>query len=115
MGANVRARARGVVESIEADREGAQEIRVRVGEESRAAIVYPALTGRVSVGDAVVLNTWAVEMGLGTGGVDFVTEVGRETEETDAPGHIMKLRYTPLQHPVLAVEAPECEHHAAVS
>lgn len=114
MGETVRARAQGIVESIEAEREGVQEIRVRVGEERRAAIVYPALTGRVTVGQSVVLNTWAVEMGLGTGGVDFVVETGAGDVEADAPGHIMKLRYTPLQRPVLAAEAPESPHHAAL-
>jgi len=103
-----------VVESIEADRSDAQEIRVRVGEERRAAVNYPALTGRVQVGDIVALNTWAVEMNLGTGGFDFVTEIEADAREAVPPGHILKLRYTPLQHPVLTAEAPESQHHAAL-
>lgn len=56
------------------------------------------LTGPVDVGDQVVVNTTAVDRGLGTGGWHVVhwnlsappfREVGR--------GHLMKLRYTSLQ------------------
>lgn len=87
---------------------------MRVGSERRAAMNYPALTGRVAVGDAVTLNSWAVEMGLGTGGLDFVTEASAGRPDSEPPGHIMKLRYTPLQHPVLVAEAPESAHHDAL-
>lgn len=111
----MRARARGVVIDISADREDIQEILVRVGEETRPAINYPRLTGRVQVGQSVALNTWAVELGLGTGGADFVVETGREEVREEPPGHIMKLRYTPMQLPVLAAEAPESPHHEALS
>src|SRR5437762_2974997 len=38
----------------------------------RNALNLTALTGRVAVGDRVLLNTVAVEMKLGTGGLDFV-------------------------------------------
>ncbi len=128
----MRCRMTGLVESVTAERAGAQEISVRVGETLRRAVNYPALTGRVAVGDRVTLNTWAAEMGLGSGGADFVTQTDRvctadgsgfETEgalgslradEAEPPGHILKLRYTPLQHPVLAAEAPESPHHASL-
>jgi hypothetical protein len=110
----LRTRVRGVVETIATDRSDLQEVSVRVGDDRRPAVVYPALTGRVSVGDAVVLNTCAMEMGLGTGGVDFVAEATAGNVEADPPGHILKLRYTPLQVPVLAAEAPESPHHAAL-
>src|ERR687888_2176230 len=36
------------------------------------AVVYPALVGPVGLGDRVLVNTTAVELGLGTGGVHFV-------------------------------------------
>lgn len=101
----------GVVERILAERPGAQELEVAVHESVRHAISYPALVGFVTVGDSVVLNTWAVEMGLGTGGTDFVVAVARYPRHADPPGHIMKLRYTPAQIPVLAAEAPESPHH----
>lgn len=119
----MRVRLSGVVERIAAERNGAQEIVVRVGEERRNAINYPDLTGQACIGDLVMLNTWAVEMGLGTGGFDFVVAIAshtpnapeRKQAERSVPtpeGHILKLRYTPLQHPVLAAEAPESRHHA---
>ena len=91
-------------------RADAQSVEVTVtleDNESRTAIAYPALTGPVAVGDSVVLNTTARDQKLGTGGVDFVVhDESRPLPETlgDADGHIVKLRYTPLQHAVRAVE-----------
>ena len=80
------------------------------------ALNFVALTGRVDVGDQVVLNTVATELRLGTGGVDFVIAApNRIEQEEQAPGHILKLRYTPLQTPVLAAEAPESPYHAAIA
>jgi hypothetical protein len=70
--------------------------------DERPIVAYPALTGPLSVGDTVLLNVTATAMNLGTGGVDFVLPshaIGR-----DSTGHILKLRYTPLQHAVDAVE-----------
>lgn len=94
------------------ERPGAQEVVVRVGDELRPAVVYTALTGAAAVGDTVVLNTWAVELGLGTGGVDFVCAVEGRDLHAEPPGHIMKLRYTPLQFPVMTAASPESPHHA---
>jgi hypothetical protein len=57
-----------------------------------------ALTGPVAAGDEVVLNTTAVELGLGTGGWHVVHwNLSRGTVVEPGPGHIMKLRYTSLQ------------------
>lgn len=108
------ARVRGTVETIEAERDGAQEISVRTAESLRSAIVYPELTGPAAVGDSVLLNTWAVEMGLGTGGFDFVVSINGGEALESPPGHILKLRYTPMQRPVLAAAAQESPHHAAL-
>lgn len=115
-------RIAGVVESITAERPGAQELLVRVdtpasaeAKELRPALNLTALTGRLVVGERVLLNTVAVEMSLGTGGQDFVvTGLERSGERETPPGHILKMRYTPLQVPVLAVEAPESPHHDAI-
>jgi hypothetical protein len=82
----------------------------------RRAIAYPALTGPVTVGDTVTLNATATGMNLGTGGVDFVMAVENQPLPAtfgDSLGdeHIIKLRYTPLQH---AVRTPEMDPaHAA--
>ncbi len=118
----------GQVIKITAERPGAQEIlvlpesveRSDASDQSSAEIVpRPAvnivqLNGMAEVGDRVVLNTCAVEMGLGSGGMDFVlVNLSRLNFEEEPPGHIIKLRYTPMQIPVLAVEAPESSHHDA--
>ena len=115
-------RIEGVVESITAERPGAQELLVRVAAHAaevettlRPALNLTTLTGQVAVGERVLLNTIAVEMSLGTGGQDFVvTGLERSGERETPPGHILKMRYTPLQVPVLAVEAPESPHHDAI-
>jgi hypothetical protein len=70
------------------------------------AIAYPDITGPVVAGDEVICNTTAVELGLGTGGAHFVMAVRDPAPQPVAPppGHAMKLRYTPSQTAVLAVE-----------
>src|SRR5262245_37518337 len=91
------ARLKGVVEEIVWERPEIQELRVRSGDHLRPAICYPHSTGRALVGQEVALNTWAVSLGLGSGGYDFVVSAGIENEVQDCPGHILKLRYTPNQ------------------
>jgi hypothetical protein len=77
-------------------------------------VVYPTLSGRVAPGDRVLVNTTAVDLGLGTGGEHFcVARAGEGVAlEHASPGHIMKLRYTPLQHDVVAAEEPAGAHDA---
>ena len=58
-------RARGIVISIDAVREGAVELTVEVGGVQGHAIAYTNLTGPVEAGDEVLLNTTAVRKGLG--------------------------------------------------
>jgi hypothetical protein len=71
-----------------------------------AAMAYPDLCGPVTVGDVVLLNTTAVALGLGTGGLHLVIAVeGSDREEdVEPPGHVMKARYTPVQTAVASVE-----------
>jgi len=70
---------------------------VHDGEPHRAYAVT-ALVGSVDVGDEVVVNTTAVELGLGTGGWHVVHwNLTRGAFTEPGPGHIMKLRYTSLQ------------------
>lgn len=79
------------------------------------ALCYPSLSGPVEVGDTVLLNTTAVDLALGTGGSHFVIARKGEGVALDDPaplgGHIMKLRYTPLQRDVLTVEDPASPYH----
>lgn len=70
----------------------------RVATEAGPAYVLVELTGPVAVGDEVVLNTTAVDLGLGTGGWHVVHwNLARREWSRPGPGHIMKLRYTSLQ------------------
>jgi len=108
-------RATGVVIQITADRNSAQEIAVEIEGERGQAIAYPALVGRVEVGDEVVLNTTAVDLGLGTGGWHFVIEnLSRRAPEVSGPGRIMKLRYTPHQLAVQSVEEDDSPYREAI-
>jgi hypothetical protein len=101
-----------VVEVTSIGTDGVQRLRVRVGDDVRRAVLFPRWAATAAVGDRVVLNTTAVDLELGTGGDDFVVW-NAAVDEYDAPsgGHIMKLRYTPAQSDVLAVEAQESPHH----
>ncbi len=98
--------AEGTVESVSRWTAGAALAEVVMGDGKRAeAMVYPPLVGTVSPGDRVILNTTAVELGLGSGGYHFVLwNLSRTGLDTGASGHIMKMRYTPLQLNSRAVE-----------
>jgi hypothetical protein len=90
-----------VVTSILEERAGLQ--RVLVGEER--AYVLTELVGEVAVGDEVVFNTTAVDLGLGTGGWHVVHwNLARREWSAPGPGHIMKVRYTSLQTDTGATE-----------
>lgn len=108
---------RGVVQGVSEERPGAVELTVRFDDEPEPAraIAYPSLCGDVRPGDRVLLNITAVALGLGTGGAHVVVAVeGRDPSglpEDDA--RIMKLRYTPLQTSVRAVEEPGGQHREA--
>jgi hypothetical protein len=102
----------GTVISVKRARPGLQELVVDVEGRSEAAIAYPALTGEVAEGSVVVLNTTAGALGLGTGGYHFVLAVEAGGDLDPLPeGHVMKLRYTPVQAKVQAVEEQSSPHH----
>jgi hypothetical protein len=89
----LRFRTARVVELL-AEREGLQRVETSEGR----AYVLTHLTGPVAVGDDVVVNTTAVDLGLGTGGWHVVHwNLARSSWEEQGPGHLMKLRYTSLQ------------------
>ena len=96
-----------------AERPGLQRISVTLPDGSTArAYSVTALTGSCAVGDRIVVNTTAVELGLGTGGW-HVVHWNLEHDELVRPGpeHIMKLRYTSLQFDAGTDELahPECD------
>lgn len=76
------------------------------------AINYNKLTGNIKLGDEVVVNTTAVELSLGTGGMHFIIfNYNNEKKDFEGKGHIMKLRYTPHQIKCLVAEEEESSYH----
>ena len=103
-------RRRGVVTALGEARPGAHELEVLVEgfAEPARAIAYPDLVGPVMAGDEVLLNTTAVELGLGTGGMHIVIAVLGGSNDAVAEelleGRVMKARYLPVQTAVASVE-----------
>ena len=94
----------GTVTELLSERPGLQRVEV----DGRPAYVLTQLIGPVAVGDRVVVNTTAVELGLGTGGSDVVHwNLERDEWRQPGAGHEMKLRYTSLQVDVGVATAPE--------
>ena len=92
------------------------EVIIEIDYEKRKAVNYNAITGTVKVGDRVLVNTSAVFLQLGTGGYDFIMHNYNNTchEFTHDKGHIMKLRYTPIQLKCLTVEEPGSQYHKLI-
>lgn len=95
---------RGAVKALGRLRAGVQELELEVEGGRASAVAYPELTGPIEVGDRVIVNTTAVALGLGTGGVHVVMAVEGRESGGDAPGHVMKARYTPVQTAVATVD-----------
>src|SRR5918997_4567179 len=89
------------------------ELTVEVPDEgSVRGLAYPSLVGIPEIGDEVLLNTTALDQGLGTGGVAIVIAVpDRLPKDPEGPGHLVKARYTPLQVTVAGVDEQDTEHH----
>jgi hypothetical protein len=104
---------KGLVTRILKDLPELQELLVRLDEEvtEQPAYNYPLLNRRLKTGETVKLNTVAVQLGLGTGGRHFVIPDYQDVPETEPLGHIMKLRYTPWQFPVLSAEEAASPYH----
>ncbi|MDO9533757.1 MAG: DUF3866 family protein, partial [Bacillota bacterium] len=87
-----------IVKNILWSRTGIQCLEVCLEEKNEKAINYTDLTGTVFPGNRVILNTTALELGLGSGGYHFVmANCELESKPLKPDGHIMKLRYTPMQ------------------
>ncbi len=115
---------KGKVAGFEKKRTGISFIKVKISDKEFSAVNYNKLTGPVDIEDEVLLNTTAVDLGLGTGGYHFVicnltklNQSNKEKQEIEKknklinPGHIMKLRYTPFQVKTLSIEEPESSAH----
>ena len=93
---------RGSVSAIVEQLEGLTRVEV----DGVPCVAYPRLTGPIAVGDEVLVNVQARELGLGSGGFDVVhANLTRGLELPGEPGaHVMKLPYTPVQTAVLHAE-----------
>jgi Protein of unknown function (DUF3866) len=93
---------RGSVTAIVERLEGLARIEV----DGAPCVAYPRLTGPVALGDEVLVNVQARELGLGSGGFDVLyANLSRGLELAPEPGaHVMKLPYTPLQAAVVHAE-----------
>jgi len=77
----------------------------RVDTDQGRAYALTHQTGPLAVGDRVIVNTTAVDLGLGTGGWHVVHwNLARDEWLLDGPGHIVKLRYTSAQSDTGAAE-----------
>ncbi len=108
--------SKGEVTQILRTYNGCTEIKARTDSGEHRAINYHLLTGEVKPGDKVLLNTTAVQLGLGSGGYHFVVSVNggsiiSQDQVNKTAGHIMKLRYTPLQFSVLSIEEETSPYH----
>jgi hypothetical protein len=72
----------------------------------RQAVADPAMVGYAEVGDEVIVNVQALDLGLDSGGFDIVhVNLTRGLADTaEAPIGAVKLNYTSLQHAVEPVE-----------
>jgi hypothetical protein len=79
---------------------------VRIEVDGTPCVAYPRVTGPVALGDQVLVNVQARELGLGSGGFDVLyANLTRGLELEPEPGaHVMTLPYTPLQHAVVHAE-----------
>lgn len=87
----------------------AEPLTVEVAGERRRAWADVGMVGECVVGDEVVVNTAALDLGLGSGGFDVVhvnLTRGLEGGKLPAGVHVFKLNYSSLQHAVDPAEAP---------
>lgn len=112
-------REEGTVADIISVREGLQIVTVwmRSGALERAVHYTDALP-LLSPGDVVDLNATAIKLGLGSGGFHLVISIrdrGSNQHSTSirSNGHIMKLKYTPMQRRVFAIEEPASSFHSS--
>lgn len=78
----------------------------RIEVDGEPCVAYPPLTGPVALGDEVLVNVQARELGLGSGGFDVLyANLTRGLELEPEPGaHVMVLPYSPVQTAVRHVE-----------
>src|SRR3954470_353649 len=86
---------RGRVSAVVSRAEGLARLEV----DGVPCVAYPRLTGPVALGDDVLVNVQARELGLGSGGVDvlYANMTRGLTLAAEEGAQVMKLPYTPVQ------------------
>lgn len=108
--------ATGVVSQVLEVRDGVIQVTVSMGGTERPAKGFTDAIGPVSAGDVVVVNTTAMDLGLGSGGEDFILwNLAHERAGRLSGGHVLKLRYTPWQIDTMVAESQESTHHGALA
>ncbi|MDQ0370416.1 DUF3866 family protein [Catenuloplanes indicus] len=112
----------GTVTALRRSWDGASELSVTVDgdQDSIKALAYTPLVGEPAVGDRVLLNVGALEMGLGTGGYALVVALpdnlpGSHLADHRDNGHLVKARYTPLQAIMMGVDEEASPHRAVLA
>jgi hypothetical protein len=75
------------------------------------ALNYLQLGAPCTPGQQAIINTTGIDLNLGTGGLAFVVPCEPCCTTDSQPGHIIKLRYTPLQRAYLTVEEQGSPYH----
>jgi hypothetical protein len=102
----------GTVSQTRREWPGAVELDVSVDGTLVRALAYPVLTGLPRPGDRVLLNTTALDLGLGTGGYALVVAIPDRLPPDPGPGgHLVKARYTPLQATVAGADEQGSPYH----
>lgn len=111
-------REKGTVVEVVSVREGCQIVTVLMPSGEQAlAVHYTDFSPLLALGDVVDLNVTAMKLGLGSGGFHIVIsaadqKMDNQSTSSSSKGHIMKLKYTPIQRSVLAIEEPDSSYHS---
>lgn len=107
--------AMGTVEQVVERRRGVQILEVRMASTGQVESALSFAQEAYAKGDALLLNTTAVRLSLGTGGFHLVLGKADARQENDVVpgewGHVMKMRYSPWQLAVDAVEEQDSPYH----
>src|SRR6476619_1250976 len=102
----------GTVSGTRREWPGAVELDVSVDGASAEGEQVRALAGRPRPGDRVLVNTTALDLGLGTGGYALVVALpDRLPPDSELVGHLIKARYSPLQACVLGADEQGSPYH----
>jgi hypothetical protein len=95
----------GKVDKILSYNDQVTEVLLEIDHPIKKAVNYNYISGNVSEGDYLYLNTTAGTLSLGTGGYHFViANASCRNKDVSQDGHGMKLRYTPGQVKVPFIE-----------